>query len=53
LLLDAGKRLIDATATDFDVIRSQFRCAIPRHLNVAYQVCERHQREPDRVAIYD
>jgi acetyl-CoA synthetase len=52
LLFDTKMRLIDATATDFDAIRSQFRWSIPRHLNIAWQVCERHQHQADRIAIY-
>jgi len=45
-------RLIDPSATDFDVIRSQFRWSIPEKLNVAYQVCERHQAQAAQVAVY-
>ncbi len=48
----ASMRLIDPSATDFDAIRSEFQWSIPKQLNVAYQVCERHQRQAQRVAIY-
>ena len=44
--------LIDPASTDFDVIRSNFRWSIPERLNIAHQVCERHQAQPDRIAIY-
>ncbi len=44
--------LIDPASTDFDVIRSEFRWSIPERLNIAHQVCERHQSQPDRIAIY-
>ncbi len=45
-------RLIDPSATDFDAIRSNFRWSIPEKLNVAYQVCERHQQRAQQVAVY-
>jgi acetyl-CoA synthetase len=45
-------RLIDPSATDFDVICDQFSWSIPEHLNVAHQVCERHQQDAQRVAVY-
>ena len=45
-------RLIDPLATDFDGIRSRFRWSIPAKLNVAYQVCERHQSPAQQVAVY-
>jgi len=45
-------RLIDDSLTDFERIYSQFRWSIPERLNVAYQVCERHQQRADRVAVY-
>lgn len=45
-------RLIDPSATDFDVVRDQFQWSIPPRLNVAYQVCERHQGQAQRVAVY-
>jgi acetyl-CoA synthetase len=45
-------RLIDPSATDFDAIRNQFRWSIPEKLNVAYQVCERHQSRAQQVAVY-
>ena len=45
-------RLIDPSATDFDQIRSQFQWSIPEKLNVAYQVCERHQARAQQIAIY-
>jgi acetyl-CoA synthetase len=44
--------LIDPASTDFDVIRSHFQWSIPERLNIAHQVCERHQAQPDRIAIY-
>ena len=45
-------RLIDSSITDFDVIRSEFRWAIPDHLNIAQQICERHQQRAEQVAVY-
>ena len=45
-------RLIDPTASDFDALRRDFRWSIPVHLNIAYQVCDRHQAEADRVAVF-
>ena len=45
-------RLIDASIDDFDRICSEFSWSIPGRLNVAEQVCERHQHDGDRVAIY-
>ncbi|TDJ66597.1 MAG: AMP-dependent synthetase [Proteobacteria bacterium] len=43
---------MDPASTDFDVIRSEFQWSIPERLNIAHQVCERHQSQPDRIAIY-
>lgn len=45
-------RLIDPSATDFEAIRDQFQWSIPARLNVAHQVCERHQGQAERVAVY-
>ncbi len=45
-------RLIDPAATDFDTIRSEFRWSIPEKLNLAYQVCDRHQQRSGQVAVY-
>ena len=45
-------RLIDDTLTDFDRICSRFNWSIPEYLNIAQQVCERHQQRADQVAIY-
>ncbi len=45
-------QLIDPAATDFDAIRRDFRWSIPERLNVAQQVCERHQQHAERVAVY-
>ena len=45
-------RLIDPSATDFDAIRSEFHWSIPEKLNVAYQVCDRHQGRSQQVAVY-
>jgi len=45
-------RLIDPSATDFDAIYDRFRWSIPAHLNVAQQVCERHQGQAGQVAVY-
>jgi acetyl-CoA synthetase len=33
-------------------IRDQFQWSIPARLNVAHQVCERHQGQAERVAVY-
>ena len=45
-------RLIDPAETDFDLICSRFQWSIPERLNVAYQVCERHQGQAQQIAIY-
>ncbi len=45
-------RLIDPSATDFDAVCDQFQWSIPARLNVAHQVCERHQEQAQRVAVY-
>jgi len=45
-------RLIDPSATDFDAIYGQFQWSIPTRLNVAHQVCERHQGQAQQVAVY-
>ena len=45
-------QLIDPAATDFDALHREFRWSIPTKLNIAHQVCERHQHDPERVAIY-
>ena len=45
-------RLIDDSLTDFDRICSRFNWSIPEYLNIAHQVCERHQQRGDQVAIY-
>ncbi len=44
--------LIDATQTNFDSIYANFRWSIPAKLNIAHQVCERHQTEHSRIAVY-
>ena len=46
-------RLIDPQVTDFDAACRRFEWSIPERLNVAWQVCERHQASAaERVAIY-
>ena len=45
-------RLIDPKIADFDTIYDRFQWAIPEYLNIAHQVCERHQSDPDRIAVY-
>ncbi|MDJ0776761.1 MAG: acyl-CoA synthetase [Gammaproteobacteria bacterium] len=45
-------RLIDPGATDFDQVRREFKWSIPTYLNIAQQVCERHQHRADKVAVY-
>lgn len=45
-------RLIDPGATDFDQVRRDFEWSIPTYLNIAHQVCERHQHRADEVAVY-
>jgi acetyl-CoA synthetase len=44
--------LIDDSLTDFDRICRDFNWSIPEYLNIAHQVCERHQQRADQVAIY-
>ena len=45
-------RLIDPSSGDFDALRDAFRWSIPQRLNIARQVCERHQGAADEVAVY-
>jgi len=45
-------RLIDPETANFDTIYTKFRWAIPDRLNIASQVCERHQSDPYRIAVY-
>ena len=45
-------RLIDSQASDFDAICAGFRWSIPEHLNIATQVCERHQDRADQIAVF-
>ncbi len=45
-------RLIDPSAGDFDRICAGFRWSIPPRLNIAERVCERHQQDPDRIAVF-
>ena len=44
--------LIDPNQSDFDAICANFRWEIPDKLNIAHQVCERHQSNPDHIAVY-
>ena len=48
----ADMQLISDSQGDFDAICRQFRWSIPRQLNIAHQVCERHQDRAEAVAIY-
>ena len=45
-------RLIDPETTSFDTIYAKFQWAIPDRLNTASQVCERHQSDPNSIAVY-
>jgi acetyl-CoA synthetase len=45
-------RLIDPSESEFDAIYRAFRWSIPEKLNIAHQVCERHQGQAQRVAVY-
>jgi acetyl-CoA synthetase len=45
-------RLIDPDITSFDSICASFQWSIPQHLNIADRVCERHQSDPNRMAVY-
>lgn len=45
-------RLIEPEIANFDTIYDQFQWSIPEHLNIACQVCERHQSDPGRIAVY-
>ena len=45
-------RLIDPSETDFDALCGRFRWSIPSNLNIAQQVCERHQGQAGQVAVY-
>ena len=54
ILFGAGVnvQLIDQKQCNFDSIYTSFRWNIPQNLNIAHQVCERHQADPDRIAVY-
>ena len=45
-------RLVDPETADFNTVYNQFRWSIPDRLNIAVQVCDRHQSEPDPIAVY-
>jgi len=45
-------QLIDPSASDFDAVYNAFRWSIPPRLNIAEQVCERHQARGERIAVY-
>ncbi|MCP3688906.1 MAG: AMP-binding protein, partial [Gammaproteobacteria bacterium] len=45
-------QLINPSQTSFDEIYRLFHWEIPQQLNIAHQVCERHQSEPDHIAVY-
>ena len=45
-------QLIDQEQGNFDSIYTNFRWNIPQNLNIAHQVCERHQADADRIAVY-
>jgi len=45
-------QLIDHKQSSFDAIYASFRWNIPDHLNIAHQVCERHQADAERIAVY-
>ncbi len=44
--------LIDPAQTSFDAICKNFHWNIPDKLNIAHQVCERHQAVSDRIAVF-
>ena len=48
----ANVQLLDQKQCNFDSIYSSFRWNIPQNLNIAHQVCERHQADADRIAVY-
>ncbi len=45
-------RLIEPEIANFDTIYDQFQWSVPEYLNIACQVCERHQSDPGRIAVY-
>lgn len=45
-------RLIDHKLDNFDAIHNQFRWSIPPRLNITQQVCDRHQTDGNRIALY-
>ena len=45
-------QLIDDSLSGFEQIYEQFRWSIPERLNIAQQVCDRHQRRADQVAVF-
>ena len=45
-------RLIDPSIRDFDALREAFRWSIPPRLNIARQVCERHQAKGSETAVF-
>jgi acetyl-CoA synthetase len=44
--------LIDSTARDFDAICRSFRWNVPQYYNIAHEVCDRHSRHRNDVALY-
>ncbi len=44
--------LIDPSATDFEAICRSFRWTVPKQINIARQVCDRHRDRSDQVALY-
>ncbi len=45
-------QLINPAQTSFDEAYRLFHWDVPEQLNIAHQVCERHQSEPDHIAVY-
>ncbi len=45
-------RLFDPSADNFDQLYQQFKWSLPEKLNIAYQVCDRHQGDATNPAIF-
>ena len=45
-------RLIEPDQRNFDEICASFRWEIPTHYNIAYEVCDKHERRSNDIALF-
>jgi acetyl-CoA synthetase len=45
-------RLIEPDQRNFDEIHASFRWEIPTHYNIAYEVCDKHERRSNDIALF-